>query len=147
MNPMSDSPNAVRKRYATRQRSRSSCAGESCLRLEDRSCVDYAGLSLPTSGTGSKVRPKPQPRFALGRLCITASAARVLPAAEVLTAITRHASGDWGLLDVHDWQQNERALREGGRLFSVYQAGNGQRFYVISESTREVTTVLLPEDY
>jgi hypothetical protein len=115
--------------------------------LEDRSCLDDVGLPLPTLGTGFKVQPQSQPRFALGRLYITANAAGALPAAAVLNAIARHAAGDWGLLDAHDRQQNERALRQGGRLFSVYQTDGGQRFYVITESSRDLTTVLLPEDY
>ena len=147
MNPISQSQDTVRKRHAADFDIPPSSADEGSCRLEDRSCVDYAGLSLPTSGTVFKVRPKPQPRFDLGRLCITANAARKLPAAEVLNAIARHATGDWGLLDAPDWQQNERALREGGRLVSVYRASTGQRFYVITEATRDVTTVLLPEDY
>ena len=53
---------------------------------------------------------------------------------------------DWGQLTTHDRQQNEHALRQGGRLLSVYQSSTGQRFYVITESPRNQTTILLPED-
>ena len=67
-----------------------------------------------------------------------------MPAQEVLQAVARHATGDWGLLNPHDRQQNEDALRQGGRLVSVYQSSTGQRFYVITESSRDLTTVLLP---
>jgi len=35
----------------------------------------------------------------------------------------------------------------GGRLLSAYQTGSGQTFWVITESDRSVTTLLLPEDY
>ena len=61
--------------------------------------------------------------------------------------MARHATGDWGLLTPHDWQQNEHALRHGSRLVSVYRSSTGQRFYVITEALRDLTTVLLPEDY
>jgi hypothetical protein len=62
-----------------------------------------------------------------------------------MNAIARHAAGDWGTLDQTDWAQNNQALRDGGRLFSAYQASAGQKFWVITEADR--TTVLLPEDY
>jgi hypothetical protein len=147
MNPISESRNPARKRRVADHHLSPPSSDEGRFRLEDRSYFDDAGFPISTSRTAFKARPKPQPRFALGRLYITANAARALPATDVLNAIARHAAGDWGLLDAHDRQQNERALRQGGRLFSVYQTGGGQRFYVITESSRDLTTVLLPEDY
>ena len=120
---------------------------ESCPRLRGQSCSSDANLSLPARPADSEARPVGRPQFSLGQLCITANAQRALPRFEVLHAISRHGAGDWGLLEAHDWQLNERALRRGGRLFSVYQASTGQRFYVVTEATRDVTTVLLPEDY
>ena len=50
-----------------------------------------------------------------------------------------------------DRETNERALKDGSRLFSVYEMeGENKsktRFYVITEWNREATTILLPEDY
>jgi len=84
--------------------------------------------------------------FQLGQLLITANANLRLSTEEVLTALRRHASGDWGDLPPEDAQANADALIEGGRLFSAYgQADN--RFWIITESDRSVTTVLLPNDY
>ena len=40
-------------------------------------------------------------------------------------------------------QENEQALRNGGRLFSVYEATTGQKFYVITESAGTATNVEL----
>lgn len=42
---------------------------------------------------------------------------------------------------------NERALRQGGRLFSRYKERKAVKFYIITEADRSATTVLLPEDY
>lgn len=86
------------------------------------------------------------PRFSLGLLAITANASTTLATELVLTALKRHASGDWGDLCPEDALANDDALTEGGRLFSAY--GHGAcRFWIITEADRSVTTVLLPEDY
>ena len=70
-----------------------------------------------------------------------------IPSEDAGAALRRHRQGDWGELDPHDRAENERALTAGGRLFSAYTAGNGTRFYIITEGDRTVTTILLPEDY
>ena len=85
-------------------------------------------------------------RFPLGQVAITANASLRLATEEVLTALRRHASGDWGDLGPDDTLANDTALRQGGRLFSAY-GQNQHRFWVITEADRSVTTVLLPEDY
>jgi hypothetical protein len=64
----------------------------------------------------------------------------------VLTALHRHASGDWGDLCPEDMQANSDALQHGGRLFSAYGSGL-HRFWIITKCDRSVTTVLLPKDY
>jgi len=61
--------------------------------------------------------------------------------------IQRHQAGDWGDLDTHDRQENERALQHGGRLFSQYHSNAGVKFWIITEADRSSTCVLLPEDY
>jgi hypothetical protein len=86
-------------------------------------------------------------KFTLGRTVATPNAVATIPHDEILLALLRHALGDWGTLDKEDWQANERALRDGGRLFSLYHTNQDVRFYVITECDRAVTTVLLPEDY
>jgi hypothetical protein len=87
------------------------------------------------------------PRFALGRLVVTANALRHLAAGDIQSALCRHLAGDWGDLDEHDRQENERALVLSNRLLSVYRGADGTRFYVITESGFALTTVLLSEDY
>ena len=87
------------------------------------------------------------PRFETGPLCITTNAAHSLVHDDVVTALDRHIAGDWGELDEEDRQSNEQALAHGGRLFSAYRDRRGTKFWIITESDRSVTTILLPEDY
>jgi hypothetical protein len=85
-------------------------------------------------------------RFSLGQTVITANASLKLATEEVLTALKRHASGDWGDLCPEDSLANDEALLQGGRLFSAYGQGDS-RFWIITKADRSVTTVLLPNDY
>lgn len=85
-------------------------------------------------------------KFPLGQTVITATASAVLTAEGIETALRRHASGDWGDICPEDAGLNEAALEHGSRLLSVY-GDAGERFWVITEADRSVTTVLLPEDY
>jgi len=66
---------------------------------------------------------------------------------DILLAITRHQAGDWGELSEEDRTTNDQALIQGDRILSAYRSARGVKFWVISEASREVTTVLLPEDY
>ena len=84
--------------------------------------------------------------LSLGRVVITRSALDRLPPSDVNAAIKRHASGDWGDVDDEDRKENERSLLEGFRILSVYHAGN-EKFWIITEADRSVTTILLPDDY
>jgi len=86
-------------------------------------------------------------RLPLGRTVITPNALSKLLPVDVLSALARHASGDWGELDAEDWQSNQLALEQGERLLSSYHSAAGVKFWIITESDRSVTTVLLPEDY
>lgn len=85
--------------------------------------------------------------FPLGDRVITPNALEQLNPIDVALCIERHANGDWGELCDEDRKENERSLREGGRLFSLYRDRNNVKFYVITECNRSATTVLLPEDY
>ncbi|MFO0849882.1 MAG: hypothetical protein U0871_15205 [Gemmataceae bacterium] len=83
----------------------------------------------------------------LGQTVITPAAAAALEQPDVVTALRRHASGDWGEVDADDRRANGNALRDGTRLLSAYTSAGGTRFWVITEADRSVTTVLLPDDY
>ncbi len=60
--------------------------------------------------------------------------------------LDRHAAGDWGEIAPEDRGLNERAVRDGDRVLSIYHVGTG-RVCVITEADRSATTLLLPEDY
>jgi hypothetical protein len=86
----------------------------------------------------------PIAKFRLGKIVSTPNALNQLMQDDILLAIQRHQAGDWG---DGDNGANERALSEGLRLWSVYRAANGTKFWLITEADRSATTVLLPEDY
>ena len=87
------------------------------------------------------------PRFPFGQTVITSNALARLHAEDVYQALGRHARGDWGELGPEDVAENELSLKQGFRLLSAYTDRNGTKFWIITEANREVTTVLLPEDY
>ncbi len=91
-------------------------------------------------------RPVNKSRFPLGQTVVTAHALDLLRPDEIALGLARHIRGDWGDLCPEDMLANENALTQGGRLFSAYGQGAG-RFWIITESDRSVTTVLLPADY
>jgi len=86
-------------------------------------------------------------KFRLGRIVSTPNALESLTQDDILTGIQRHQAGDWGDVTQDDHRANERALIDGSRLWSVYHARNGIKFWIITEGDRSATTVLLPEDY
>ncbi|MEN0067933.1 MAG: hypothetical protein AAGA48_37735 [Myxococcota bacterium] len=45
-----------------------------------------------------------------------------------------------------DWEANEAALRHRRRLLSVYDV-HGHTLWIVTESDRSATTVLLPNEY
>ena len=94
-----------------------------------------------------KLESLPLARFRLGRIVSTPNALSQLTQDDILLGIQRHQAGDWGEIDVHDGAANERALKEGTRLLSVYRSAAGVTFWLITEADRSSTTILLPEDY
>lgn len=89
-----------------------------------------------------------QPKFELGRVVGTPGAIDALDTLGIAPGalLRRHVAGDWGDVPDDDRQVNEDALIDGDRLHSAYQV-SGVRFWVITESDRSVTTILLPEEY
>jgi hypothetical protein len=85
--------------------------------------------------------------FRLGRIVSTPNALQSLTQDDILLGIQRHQAGDWGDVDEDDRTKNELSLEQGLRLFSVYHAANGVKFWLTTEPDRSHTTVLLPADY
>lgn len=85
--------------------------------------------------------------FDAGKFFATPGAIQDIPPAEMADAMYRHLRGDWGNVGIVDWKANETALEDGSRLFSVYRTKAGTKFWIITESDRSATTVLLPSEY
>jgi len=84
------------------------------------------------------------PKFPLGRLVATPAAIEL--GIDFGPYLSRHLRGDWGDIDEEDWAQNDAALDQGLRLFSVYKLQAGT-LWIITEADRSSTCVLLPSDY
>ncbi len=90
----------------------------------------------------------PAPRsIALGRIVATANAISTLCEPDIIIALRRHQAGDWGDLCPDDKAANDLAVLDGSRLLSAYTSESGVKFWIITESDRSITTILLPEDY
>lgn len=87
-----------------------------------------------------------QSKFPLGQIVITPNAMTSVTAENINDGLRRHASGDWGNVCPEDAEQNNEALQIGERVLSAYGEGQ-QRFWIITERDRSVTTILMPEDY
>jgi len=93
--------------------------------------------------------PSDNPLFPLGTCVATPGALEVLEEAGVLpiTLLARHVHGDWGDMDKEDCRANDHAIKDGSRIFSSYNLPTKGRIWVITESSRETTTLLLPSQY
>ena len=98
-------------------------------------------------GLNGQAAVPPTPKFRLGRTVITSNALTKLSQSDVHNALRRHHVADWGDLDAHDREANERALAEDERLLSAYRSDRGEKFWIITEADRSATTVLMPGDY
>jgi len=97
----------------------------------------------------SKVIENQAQLFPLGQIVATAGALEALESSRQTPAefLTRHATGDWGDLSADDIAENEFSIKNGFRLLSSYLTASGQRLWVITEAQRDLTTLLLPDEY
>jgi len=88
--------------------------------------------------------------FSLGKIVSTPGALDALARAnqQPHDFLNRHAAGDWGAeLSEEDKAENEYSLQHGFRILSSYKTAAGEKLWLITESDRSVTTLLLPEEY
>jgi hypothetical protein len=85
--------------------------------------------------------------FQPGQIVATRGALSVLSREDIMKALGRHLSGDWGDLSTEDKQENDFAVNNEFRILSSYTSKKGVKFWIITEADRSVTTVLLPEEY
>jgi hypothetical protein len=91
------------------------------------------------------------PLFTLGRLVATPGARDLLEqtGTDPTSLLKRHWYGDWGDVCDEDKAANDRAVKDGTRIFSSYHLDEKgvKKIWVITEWNRSVTTLLLPSEY
>lgn len=85
-------------------------------------------------------------KFELGQIVTTPGAMNAIDLLQMTRLLARHASGDWGDLSEEDKKENEFSLANGFRIMSSYKV-NDVKIWVITESDRSCTTILLPSEY
>jgi len=92
---------------------------------------------------------KSQPLFSLGHNVATPGALAALEKAGQSPAefLERHQHGDWGAVSEGDRHENQISLERGFRLLSSYRTNAGDKLWVITESDRSATSVILPSEY
>jgi hypothetical protein len=85
--------------------------------------------------------------FDLGNVYQTPGVLEAIPSEDVMQALARHQTGDWGELSTQDKNENEFSLGFPLRILSSYRAQTGDKFWIITEADRSATTVLLPSEY
>lgn len=90
-----------------------------------------------------------QPLFPLGKTVATPGALDALAQAGQTPAqfLRRHQMGDWGILEEADKKENDFSVQESLRILSAYKLATEVKIWVITESDRSVTTILLPSEY
>jgi hypothetical protein len=88
-------------------------------------------------------------RFPLGRVFLTPGAIEVLAEAgqSAQEFICRHASLEQGELSDADHRENLFSISRSLRIFSAYKTAKGVKIWVLTESDRSATTLLLPDEY
>ncbi len=71
----------------------------------------------------------------------------VAAGAYIAPYLAQHQQGAWGMLDPEDIRANEQALKTGAQLLSAYRLPDGTTIWIITESDRSSTCVLLPDEY
>lgn len=87
------------------------------------------------------------PMFPLGQIVMTPGIESNVTLAGINKALNEYIRKDWGILCDEDKALNDQALKYGSRIFAKYTDFAGNDFYIITESDRSVTTILLPEEY
>ena len=90
-----------------------------------------------------------KPKFRLGQVVATPGALEALKESgqTPFDFLSKHLTGDWGIVDAEDKQANDDALIHGERLLSAYLTTQGVKIWVITEADRSSSCLLLPEEY
>lgn len=85
-------------------------------------------------------------KFELGMLVATPGVIHAIGLKRTVPYIVMHMTGHWGDLDLEDQRTNDWSVENGSRILSEYHV-QGEKFWIITERDRSVTTLLLPDEY
>jgi hypothetical protein len=87
--------------------------------------------------------------FELGQIVATPATLAVLEKAGQQPGefLAKHVGHERGELSEEDRKENDNSLEHGFRILSSYRTNAGDKLWIITESDRSVTTLLLPEEY
>ena len=87
--------------------------------------------------------------FSLGRIFLTPGANEALSESsqEPFEFLQRHQKGDWGIVCKEDAEENDFSVKNDFRILSAYLTNNKEKIWLITESDRSSTTILLPCEY
>jgi len=90
-----------------------------------------------------------KPLFPLGQVVSTPGVIETLAESNQspFEFLVRHARGDWGEVDIEDGKLNDEAIAGGDRILSAYKTNKGTKIWIITESDRSSTCLLLPDEY
>lgn len=98
------------------------------------------------------MKPLFEPLFEMGMIVATPGALDALEEAKLGSLggqlyLGMHSTGDWGDLDASAKRENDRAIKDGNRILSIYKLSTGVKIWIITEADRSSTTILLPSEY
>lgn len=93
--------------------------------------------------------------FSCATVVATRSVASDITFEDVSRMLERHWRGDWGGVPAPDALANDRAVRSGDMVMSVYLSTSGKTVWVVTDaaedgadpSRRKVTTIMFPSEY
>ncbi len=90
-----------------------------------------------------------KPLFDLGQLVAIPGAPAALEKSgqSPMDFLSRHVTGDWGDIPEEDRKENQFSFEKGFRLMGSYKTTAQDVVWVITESSRSHTTLLLPDEY
>jgi hypothetical protein len=95
-----------------------------------------------------------KPLFKLGQVLATPGAIEALENAHqsLWEFVSRHVSGDFGVVSAEDTEANHLSIQDGSRILSAYLLNTGEKVWIITEAednqgNRACSTCLLPSEY